>query len=149
VMGKRVANATSLAGLLSGPARPPRKVSGASAGGQGVALFDATVPTGEGSRDASAEDALATLVHASSGGLDLLRRIDELGASAGGLLGPRVEDLKPPGAHDVAGGFPAPPPRPLDDLQRGLLAAAGEVDRARRGRIAASSAGAPRRPPTA
>ena len=149
VMGKRVANATSLAGLLSGPARPPREVSGASAGGQGVALFDATVPTGEGSGDASAEDALATLVHASSGGLDLLRRIDELGASAGGLLGPRVEDLKPPGAHDVAGGFPAPPPRPLDDLQRGLLAAAGEVDRARRGRIAASSAGAPRRPPTA
>jgi phospholipase C len=139
VMGKRVANATSLAGLLSGPARPAERVPGAGEGVQGLATPDAAEPPGAGPHGGSTDDRLAILVQESSGGLDLLRRVEELAASDTGPVAARAEDVRPPAADDGVGGAPAPDTRPLDDLQRGLLAAAGEVARARRARPAGNA----------
>jgi phospholipase C len=147
-MGRRVANATSLAGLLTGPARPAEKVPGGAEGVQGPATPEALAATGAGPDGGPVDDRLATLVRASSGGLDLLRRIDELAASDAGPVGPRVEDLRPAGAEDGGPDGVSSAPRPLDDLQRGLLAAAGEVARAERdraGRARAADVAAPKR----
>jgi phospholipase C len=115
-MGKRVAHATSLAGLLGDTARPAQKVP--------VVEPAAGLLPQQGDTDGR----LPALLEASSGGLDLLRRLDESGATAEAGLAPPTAAQPDPGT----------PVRPLDDLQRGLLAAAGEMARADRERATRS-----------
>ncbi len=137
VMGTRVGRAENLSALLTGAARPAHRIPPFPHG-------PARLTTADGSEAADTDEVaervnpeLASMVAESSGGHDLLRRVEK---SALAVVAQDPAPSTAAGETDGAAGGPMPAPtRPLDDLQRGLLVAAGEIERARRSRTSPAS----------